>query len=54
MVDPEISFNKSSLKKIKRSRNKRRIEEAPSSPSKVKKLKLILGSETVSTVNYLD
>lgn len=54
MVDPEISFNKSSLKKMKRSRNKRRMEEAPSSPNKVKKLKLILGSETVSTVNYLE
>jgi hypothetical protein len=55
LVDPEISFNKSSLKKTKRSRNKRRIgAEPPSSPSKVKKLKLILGSEAVQTVNYLE
>merc|ERR1712004_727317 len=54
-VDAEISFNKSSLKKIKRARAKRRPgPEPPSSPSKVKKLRLILGSETVSTVNYLE
>jgi len=55
VVDPEISFNKSSLKKIKRARAKRRLgPEPPTSPSKVKKLRLILGSETVSTVNYLE
>jgi hypothetical protein len=55
VVDPEISFNKSSLKKIKRARAKRRLgPEPPTSPSKVKKLRLILGSEPVSTVNYLE
>jgi histone-lysine N-methyltransferase SUV420H len=54
-VDPEISFNKDILKKVKRSKNKRKCDSPPSltdSPTKMKKLKLILGSETVSTVNY--
>ena len=53
LVDPEISFSKEALKKVKRaSRSKRRL--APASPGKVKKLKLTLGAETVSMVNYLD
>ena len=53
LVDPEISFSKAALKKVKRAnRSKRRL--APASPGKVKKLKLTLGAETVSTVNYLD
>jgi len=55
LVDSEISFNKSSLKKIKRVKNKRKcVNDPSSSPSKIKKLKLILGSETMSTVNYLE
>lgn len=56
-VDPEISFNKDVLKKVKRSKNKRKCDSPLSvtdSPTKIKKLKLILGSETVSTVNYSD
>jgi len=51
-VDPEISFNKNILKKVKRAKNKRKCDSPTDSPTKMKKLKLILGSETVSTVNY--
>jgi len=56
-VDPEISFSKDVIKKIKKSKYKRRCDSPVSpvdSPTKIKKLKLVLGSETVSTVNYSD
>jgi len=56
-VDPEISFSKDVLKKIKKSKYKRKCDFPVSpveSPTKMKKLKLVLGSETVSTVNYSD
>ena len=56
-VDPEISFSKEVIKKIKKSKYKRKCDFPVSpvdSPTKIKKLKLVLGSETVSTVNYSD
>jgi len=56
-VDPEISFSKEVIKKIKKSKTKRKCDSPVSpvdSPTKIKKLKLVLGSETVSTVNYSD
>ena len=56
-VDPEISFSKEIMKKIKKSKYKRKCDFPSStvdSPTKIKKLKLVLGSETVSTVNYSD
>lgn len=54
-VDPEISFSKEVIKKIKKSKRKCDFPVSPvDSPTKIKKLKLVLGSETVSTVNYSD
>lgn len=54
-VDPEISFSKEVIKKIKKSKRKCDFPVSPvDSPTKIKKLKLVMGSETVSTVNYSD
>ena len=50
-VDPEISFNKDSIHSIKK-RGKRKHRQAADSPTKMKRLRLILGKETMSTVNY--
>lgn len=41
-----------SFRKAKKGKAKRRSDSPSSSPTKIKKLKLVLGSETVSTVNY--
>jgi len=52
-VDPEISFNKDSIQKVKKGKRKRAAKvQDPESPTKMKRLRLILGSEKLSTVNY--
>jgi len=40
------------FRKAKKGKSKRRSDSPSISPTKIKKLKLVLGSETMSTVNY--
>ena len=42
------------FRKAKKGKSKRRSDSPSISPTKIKKLKLVLGSETMSTVNYSD
>jgi hypothetical protein len=42
------------VRKAKKGKSKRRSDAPSISPTKIKKLKLVLGSETMSTVNYSD
>ena len=63
-VDPEISFNKESFNKMKKGKRKRGGEcggggnllppttTKEDSPTKVKRLRLLMGNEKLSTVNY--
>ena len=52
-VDPEISFNKESIKLGKRRHLNGDVDgNEPYSPTKIKRLRLIMGKETMSTVNY--
>jgi len=44
----------STFRKAKKGKSKRRSDSPSISPTKMKKLKLVLGSETMSTVNYSD
>ena len=50
----EIQNFRKKLRKAKKGKSKRRSDSPSISPTKMKKLKLVLGSETVSTVNYSD